>query len=135
MELFHIVQEVHPAPYSPLTIQKKVKTEIMFGNPSTSCQGVGICKVMSYGQHTVQKCPKVTAWISVTQEGRLRFSFLKSTMDKPLIRKHFRWLLFQVCEPYILSERIAHKLGLTDAMVRPGIYTVWESHRYLIVDF
>lgn len=107
----------------------------MFGNPSAGCQGVGICKVLSYGQRTEQKCPKVTAWISLTEEGKLRFSFLKSSMDKAYIRKHFGWRLFQVYTEYELSEKVVRKLGLKAAKVLPGIYTVWETPRHLVIDF
>ncbi len=107
----------------------------MFGNPSASCQGVGICRVLSYGQDTEYNCPKVTAWISTTVEGKLRFSFLKSSMEKAYIRKHFGWRLFQVYTAYELSEKVAHKLGLKEAKVLPGIYTVWETPRHLVVDF
>lgn len=109
----------------------------MFGNPCMGCQGVGICKVMSYGQHISEKCkcPHVTAWLSLTEEGRIRMNFLKSSMDKAFIRKHFGWLLFQIYEAYKLPENLAQKLGLSEATIRPGIYTVWETHRAFVVDF
>lgn len=135
MELLQHLGDVRPTQMSHFSIRKRVKTEIMFGNPSTSCQGVGICRVLSYGQETACKCPKVTAWISVTEEGKLRFSFLKTSIEKQHIRKHFGWRLFQVYTAYELSDKIARKLGLEAATVRPGIYTVWETPRHLVVDF
>lgn len=107
----------------------------MLGNPSTSCNGVGICSVLSHGQQTDKKCPRVAAWISVTEEGKIRFSFLKAGMDKSYIRKHFGWRLFQVYTTYELSEKLAHKLGQKEVKVLPGIYTVWETPRHLVVDF
>jgi hypothetical protein len=115
--------------------RKRIKTEITLGNPSSGCQGVGICRVMSYGQEAGGKCPRAAAWLAVTEEGRLRISFLKSSMDKRLMRRHFGWLLFQVHETYELPEGMAQRLGLLEATVRPGIYSVWETPRHLVVDF
>jgi hypothetical protein len=135
MELVQQPQWVPSARRLQITTQNKVKAEIMFGNPSMGCQGVGICKVLSYGQETTNKCPKVTAWISTTVEGKLRFRFLKSSMEKSYIRKHFGWRLFQVYNTYELSEKVANKLGLLEAKVAPGIYTVWETPRHFVVDF
>lgn len=71
----------------------------------------------------------------MTEEGKLRFSFLKTSIEKQHIRKHFGWRLFQVYTAYELSDKIARKLGLEAATVRPGIYTVWETPRHLVVDF
>ena len=135
MELVQQPQWVPSARRLQISTQNKVKAEIMFGNPSMGCQGVGICQVLSYGQETTSKCPKVTAWISTTAEGKLRFRFLKSSMDKAYIRKHFGWRLFQVYTTYELSGKVASKLGLVEAKVMPGIYTVWETSRHFVVDF
>lgn len=71
----------------------------------------------------------------MTEEGKLRFSFLKASIEKQHIRKHFGWRLFQVYTAYELSDKIARKLGLEAATVHPGIYTVWETPRHLVVDF
>jgi hypothetical protein len=119
----------------PKRIQKKIKTEIILGSPSSGCQGVGICRVMAHGDKRQFKCPKVTAWITKTKTGMLRFSFLKSDMDPRFVRRHFGWMLFQVYEAYELPGGIAHALGLNEILVQPGIYTVWETPRFLTVDF
>lgn len=116
-------------------VQKKIKTEIILGSPSSGCQGVGICRVMASGDTKKYKCPKVTAWLTLTKSGRLRASFLKSEMDSRFVKRHFGWMLFQVYETYELPGGIALALGLDEASVRPGIYSVWETPRFLTVDF
>lgn len=116
-------------------LQKKIKTEIILGSPSSGCQGVGICRVMAYGDPRKYKCPKVTAWMTVTKTGSLRVSFWKSDMDSRFAKRHFGWMLFQVFETYELPGGIALALGLEQAQVRPGIYSVWETPRFLTVDF
>ena len=115
--------------------QKKVKTEMILGSPSSGCQGVGICRVMAYGEMKTYKCPKVTAWLTVTKNGNMRVSFWKSEMDSRFVKRHFGWMLFQVYEAYELPGGIALALGLDEALVRPGIYSVWETPRFLTVDF
>jgi hypothetical protein len=116
-------------------IQKKIKTEIILGSPSSGCQGVGICRVMAYGDSRKYKCPKVTAWLTLMKNGTLRFSFLKSEMEPKFVKRHFGWMLFQVYESYELPGGIMLALGLEEAVVRPGIYSVWETPRFLTVDF
>lgn len=135
MELQQHTHLVRAAQLPRVFFQRKLKTEILLGNPCTGCQGVGICRVMSYGQSKDCKCPTVTAWICATAHGKIRINFLKSSMDKPTIGKHFRWLLFQVYEAYNLPEGLAIALGHREITVQPGIYTVWETQRYLTVDF
>lgn len=135
MELLQPLQELHAARPAHFTANKKIKAEIMFGNPAAGCQGVGICRVMSIGHQMPCKCQKATVWIDATKEGKLRFRFIKSSLEKTAIRKHFGWRLFQVYEAYHFTAPMAGRLGLKEAVVRPGIYTVWESQRYLIIDF
>ncbi|MBL7826086.1 MAG: hypothetical protein JNJ57_05605 [Saprospiraceae bacterium] len=114
---------------------KKIKTESILGAPSSGCQGVGICRVMPYGQVNPFKCESVSAWIGLNEEGKIRISFLKSAMTSRAMKRHFGWMLFQVYERYELPNRVIKSLGLEKAAVEPGIYTVWEDKRHLTVDF
>lgn len=99
------------------------------------CQGVGVCRVMAYGDPFNGKCPVVTAWMSLTEQNRLRCSFWKSSMDKRLMKRHFGWMLFQVFELYELQGEITKSLTPESIKIYPGIYPVWETPRFLIVDF
>jgi len=114
---------------------RKMRAEVMFGNPGTGCQGVGICRVTHHGKASNCNCPKVSTWIGVLPNGGLRFKFIKSSMEKHFMRRHFSWRLFQVFEPYKMPDTICAKLGIESTILQSGIYTVWESERYLIVDF
>lgn len=120
---------------SRASVLRKMRAEVMFGNPGTGCQGVGICRVTHHGKATNCSCLKVSTWIGILPNGGMRFKFIKSSMEKHFMRKHFSWRLFQVCEAYTMPESICAKLGIEQAVIQPGIYTVWESERYLIVDF
>jgi len=114
-----------------------VRADIILGSPGAACSGLGVCKMMSpVLAHVRYKCPLVSAWLSLTPERRLRVSFLKSSMDLQLQRRHFRWCLFQVLEAYELPDELTRGLpGLQDRTIRPGIYTVWETMDHLVVDF
>lgn len=128
----HVVS-MHPHAF-PQTL-KRIKSEIILGSPGMDCQGVGVCRVMAYGGTFNGKCPVVTAWMSVTEQNKLRCTFWKSTMDKRLMKRHFGWLLFQVFELYELPVEITRPLTQEQVSIYPGIYPVWESPRFLIVDF
>ena len=114
---------------------QKVRAEVVLGSPSANCGGVGICRVMAFGEGAGITCPKVAAWISLTEEGKLRFEFQKSSMDGRFMRRHFRWMLFQVFEAYVVPYRLLGASKFASRTIQPGIYQVWEVDDTLIVDF
>lgn len=114
---------------------QKYCAEVVLGSPSSNCSGVGICRVMAKGEGRDITCPTTIAWISATEEGKLRFEFQKSSMEGRYMRRHFRWALFQVLEPYVVPYRLLGSTKLEQRTIRPGIYPVWEKDDMLIVDF
>ena len=114
---------------------QKVRADVVLGSPSANCGGVGICRVMALGEGAGIACPKVAAWISITDEGKLRMEFQKSSMEGRFMRRHFRWMLFQVFEAYLIPHHILGGVKLNQRTIRPGIYQVWEVDDTLIVDF
>lgn len=71
----------------------------------------------------------------MTAERKLRLAFWKSTIDRRLMKRHFGWLLFQVYEMYELPVELSLALSPEPIKIFPGIYPVWETPRFLIVDF
>ncbi len=114
---------------------QKVRSDVVLGSPSANCSGVGICRVMAQGEGLQIKCPVVPAWISLTAEGKLRFEFEKSAMEGRYLRRHFRWMLFQVFETCTVPYSLMGKLKLEQRTIRPGIYPVYETASRLIVEF
>ncbi|MEZ4942638.1 MAG: hypothetical protein R3D58_17320 [Saprospiraceae bacterium] len=119
------------------TIIKQLRSEIVFGSPSTGCKGSGVCKVVPVLTTARDwKCPHATAWISVTPEGKLRVAFQKSSLTLRQIRCYFRWQLFQVFEPFQMPYYIQQKLNASQTLIiQPGIYPVLETADELIVEF
>jgi hypothetical protein len=115
----------------------KLKSEIVFGSPALGCQGSGICKVVPAGINTEEwKCPHGQAWVSLTKEQKIRFAFIKSSMELRQMRRFFRWHLFQVYEPFRMPLFAERRLGAAvPLIIAPGIYQVWETDRTLIVEF
>ncbi len=113
-----------------------IRAQVILGCPSTGCEGVGICRVIGAKQPINIKCPVVIAFISTTEQGKIRFSFLKTSMAPRYLRKHFRWLLFQVGEVHPLSRSITRRLQMpANYSIDPGIYPVWETPEFMVVDY
>ncbi|MBL7780226.1 MAG: hypothetical protein JNM22_03345 [Saprospiraceae bacterium] len=123
-----------PAPATGQTL-KRVKSEIILGSPGMDCQGVGVCRVMAYDNSYQGKCPVITSWLSLTDQNKIRCAFWKSTMDKRFMKRHFGWMLFQVFELYEIPAEVVRTLTTEPLKIYPGIYPVWETSRFLIVDF
>lgn len=51
------------------------------------------------------------------------------------MRRHFGWMLFQVCEAYEIPARVSRHISEDKIRIQPGIYSVWESGRYLVIEF
>lgn len=114
-----------------------LRSEIVLGSPGAGCTGLGVCKIMLVRPSNIRyKCPVVSAWVCVTDKRRLRIRFQKNAMGLREMRRHFRWLLFQVLEPYELPDEVIRHLPLlANRTLQPGIYSVWETQEYLVVDF
>ncbi|MEQ1746398.1 MAG: hypothetical protein ABMA02_13295 [Saprospiraceae bacterium] len=119
----------------PTYTEHKVRTDVVLGSPSANCSGVGICRVMAQGEMAEIHCPKVATWVSLTKEGKMRFEFEKNSMDGRYMRRHFRWMLFQVFEPCLVPYSLMKSAKIQQRTIRPGIYQVWESEERLIVEF
>ncbi|MFN0014487.1 MAG: hypothetical protein ACKVU2_08055 [Saprospiraceae bacterium] len=127
-------QTTSPQP-QPTYSENKIRTDVVLGSPSANCSGVGICRVLAQGEMAGITCPKVATSISLTKEGKMRFEFEKSSMEGRYMRRHFRWLLFQVFEPCLVPYSLLKSAKIEQRTIRPGIYQVWESEECLIVEF
>ncbi|TNE69183.1 MAG: hypothetical protein EP344_00545 [Bacteroidetes bacterium] len=114
---------------------QKVRADVVLGSPSANCSGVGICRVMARKGEGEISCPTVNSWISITTDGKLRFEFEKNSMEGRYMRRHFRWLLFQVIEEYVVPRPVLGPLKFKERTIKPGIYQVWEVDGWFIVEF
>lgn len=137
MSLNQTNQEFFPIKSMSASVRRSIRSEVVFGTPSSGCDGVGICRIIPVSRKVACKCPSVTAQINLASNGRLRMKFNKDSMERRFMKRHFGWMLFQVLEPYEIPRSLVRKLGLegSDLLIMPGIYTVWETAEYMIVEF
>lgn len=116
---------------------QRTRTDVILGSPSANCSGVGICRVLAHGAvgSSGVVCPRVKAWLSVTASGKLRFEFEKNSLSEETLRKHFSWMLFQVLEPCVIPYRLLRYRTISQRTIRPGVYQVWDTGTYLVVEF
>jgi hypothetical protein len=119
----------------PKNASRSIRAQVVLGSPAAGCQDVGVCRVIPMETPWKMKCPAVVAWISLTEENKIRFSFLLDSIPEKIIHRHFGWGLFQVIEAYPLPEFVTRFLKTGRRDILPGIYTVGLRGDRLIVDF
>jgi hypothetical protein len=137
MSLNQTKQQIFPIKSIGPASRRSIRSEVIFGTPSSGCEGVGICRIIPVARKVACKCPSITAQINVTPAGRLRMRFSKESMEPRFMKRHFGWMLFQVLEAYEIPQSVVRKLNLDESQgwIYPGIYTVWESAEWLVVEF
>ena len=123
------------AVFLPKNAGKSLRSQVVLGSPSAGCQDVGVCRVIPADLQVSVSCPVAIAWLSQTETGKIRFSFLKSSIPENLMHKHFGWGLFQVIECFGLPEFICRGLKVGKCTIDPGIYPVFVRQDRIIVDF
>lgn len=135
----NVIRPINEVNHIQTTVRhgQKIKSEIVFGSPGMGCEGSGICKVVPASMNSQSwKCPHAQAWVSLVEGNIIRFSFIKSSMDARMVRRYFRWQLFQIFEPYRLPPSLEKRLKSAHPLIiSPGIYRVYETDRTMVVDF
>ncbi|MEM8523556.1 MAG: hypothetical protein AAGG68_02875 [Bacteroidota bacterium] len=111
---------------------KHVKAEVIFGSPKHRCQGVGICKVMPLFSN--QEAKKPVAYISITRAKKIKFEFLKDSLNQDLLDTHFKDMLFIVVDEFSFSDTMLKRMNQEVLSIAPGMYKIKETeHFYAIV--
>lgn len=109
--------------------------QVVFGSPQKACSGVGICTVLPANTVHNCSCPKMSASITLTKRGTLRFYFQKTTCSELLIRQHFPGGFFRVESTFAMPEFVCRCLAVQPMFIRAGRYAVQETRTLLTVDF
>ena len=126
---------IRPAFSLPKNAGRSIRVQVVLGSPAAGCKDVGICRVIPAESAVKLPCPMIVAWVSTTEQGKLRFSFLKESIDQQIYNRHFKWGLFQVIEACEMPLFLKRSLKEKELWVLPGIYPVWSKPDRLIVDF
>ena len=119
----------------PRNAGRSIRAQVVLGSPAAGCSDVGVCRVIPADVELGLKCPLVLAWISRTEENKIRFSFLAESIPAKAMHKHFSWGLFQVIEPFALPDFLCRSLKAPKCNIEPGIYQVLAKGDRIIVDF
>lgn len=131
------IKQRRPAPrHTTSQPATRLRSEVVFGSPGRGCKGSGICMVFPATVSLEHwPCPHAACYIELNDNG-LHFDFLREQLDARFLRRHFRWGLFEVCEPYRLPLFLHRKLNTNREMViQPGVYRVFERSDYLSICF
>lgn len=111
--------------------------EVILGAPNRNCAGSGICRLMAIADRAgysagLSSCPRSLAIIHLSAQGEhLRFLFLKSAFCALALHRIQRQGCFLVEE----SFRQFLPAWKEQLHIEQGRYPVWESSRFLVVDF
>ena len=111
---------------------------VLFGVPSRSCAGHGICKIAS--PTTQEKnfteaccCQKAFAFISIESSREIAFHFVKKTISDKAMEYQFADDQFVVSEAFELPKYIWN--DETPKQIEAGVYSVQHSAYHLTVIF
>jgi len=117
---------------------EEIKAEVTLGVPSKRCAGTGICRLVILGEARPQptdcRCKQAIAMLSVTDDKRLKFRFLRDSMCKNAARKHFHQQ-FAIREAVELPAELVERFDLTSRYIARGLYPVLASEEDFTVYF
>ena len=124
---------VSPAAVAALSVSKQnIRAEIIFGVPGRSCEGVGICKILSIDNVYVKwKCPSARATLAMTPGGRLQMIFERARMSTECYERYFQTGIFHIEEAYGLPAELTMALGSDNYLIKEGEYVVEVSENFL----
>lgn len=117
----------------PLWTTQHVKAEVVFGSPKHRCQGVGICKVMPL--FSTQETRRPIAYISIIQNEKVKFEFLKDSLNQDILETHLKDMLFIVVDEFHFSNIMLKKIKKETLSIAPGMYPVRETDRFYTIIF
>lgn len=112
---------------------KHVKAEVVFGSPKHRCQGVGICKVMPL--FSTQETRRPIAYISTIPNGKIKFEFLKDSLNQDMLETHFKDMLFIVVDEFHFSEVMLKRINREALSIASGMYSIKETEHFYTIIF
>jgi len=131
---------VHPSEIAerPHVRLEEIKAEVTLGVPSKKCAGTGICRLVILGEvrrkSTDCRCKQAIAMLSVTDDKRLKFRFLRHSMCANAAQKHFDQQ-FTMLESVALPAELVERFNLTSSHLERGSYPVVATEHDFTVYF
>ena len=112
---------------------KVVYCDVVFGAPSSGCQGTGICKIVAREDHVrrSRNCQSTLAYAAQGTHGNgVTLFFFREYLCSNLMRRHFRHGVLTVEESCRLPESLIKQLDLNIREILAGRYCLEESFGY-----
>lgn len=118
--------------------QKAFAAEIIFGSPKKNCAGAGICKVVSPTSHqpgtlSCLNCGRAVALVHFVEPQTAVFRFVRKSMSREVVRKHFKNDVFLVESSFRFSQD--YWQGTGQRAILPGAYLVERSDDFFTIRF
>lgn len=111
--------------------------DVIFGCPTQSCVGNGICVIIDHRALPSGSCPRVRASAGVNACGSLQLLFEKGRLSAEIRQKYFSKRIFTVDEMYRVPPFLLAKfrLTLTQEHIPPGEYPITSTPSHYLVEF
>lgn len=114
----------------------EVRAEVILGSPANKCAGLGICMVFPEERPMRCTCPGAPAVICLEADGRLCFTFSRSSLTESLWEKHFSGPYFLVEGAFKVPRWLQKRLGdWGSVVILPGVYPFYEEEGRVVVVF
>ncbi len=117
---------------------KSLSCDVVFGSPSVSCRGTGICKINAHngnaGVGLKQTCRGTTALLVTLDNGKgIGMIMPRELLCVNILRNHLRHGLLRMEQPCPIPADIVAALGLQITALPAGIYPVehFDGHFHI----
>lgn len=118
-----------------------LQCEVMFGSPSSNCDGNGICKIVARNQHPLQpfnrtSCSHAKAMFTTCDGGKgASMIFRREWLCSKLMRQHFRHGVLEMPESCPIPPALISLLGLPFTELPAGLHLIEHYETYYRINF
>jgi hypothetical protein len=148
METSFLHLKMRKEPFELFSQAKKVgsealllQCEVMFGSPSSNCDGNGICKIVARSHHPLQMfkrtdCSHAKALFGACDGGNgASLLFRREWVCSNLMKRHFRHGILEMPEPCSIPSALVATLGLEISQLPAGLHLVEDYGTHFKINF
>lgn len=118
-----------------------LQCEVMFGSPSSNCDGNGICKIAARSNNQAgltqrTSCSHAKALFTSLDNGQgACMIFRREWLCANLMRRHFRHGILEMPEPCPIPQALSSKLGLQIGELPAGLHLIEDFGAHYRINF
>jgi hypothetical protein len=116
---------------------RQMYSDVIFGSPSSNCNGLGVCKITALGQAAMQysRCQAVGGLFSKNTAGDMQVLIPRSKVCTDLYRKYFMHGMIELKHPCAIPDYLRRHLSFRNTTISPGKYPIHSDGPYFIIEF